>query len=146
MNRQRIVPMMIYAGQASQAIDLYVKAFNAEVLEKLTYADIADSGEELKDELKGLVGYSEILIGEQIISLCDDSDAFENRNEMSGNLYLVDLLVHFDSDDELKATYDVLAEGGTVTEPLTSQTYCSLTCRLIDKYGGRWQLMSGYEY
>ena len=146
-NKQSIVPMMCYAGQANQAIDLYVKALGAEVLEKLTYADMnpADLGGELKDEHRGYIGYSEVLIGEQIISLCDDSEAAENRGEMSGNAYLVDLLVHFDSDEELKAAYDLLSEGATVTSPPESQTYCSLTCALIDKFGGRWQLMSGYE-
>lgn len=144
---QKIVPMMLYAGQANEAIDLYVKAFGAVVLEKLTYADMnsADMESEVKGEHKGLIGYSEVLVGEQIISLCDDSDAFDKRTEMSGNAYLVDLLVHFDSDEELKAAYDLLTDGGTVTAPLVSQTYCTLTCALSDKFGGRWQLMSGYK-
>jgi uncharacterized glyoxalase superfamily protein PhnB/general stress protein 26 len=147
VHKQKIVPMMICAGQANQAIDLYVKAFGATILEKLTYADISseDMGTEVKDEHKGFVGYCEVLIGDQVISLCDDSDAAENRKEISGNAYLMDLLVHFDTDEELKAAYDKLSEGGTVTSPLISQTYCSLTCALIDKFGGRWQLMSGYK-
>jgi len=147
MSKQNIVPIVCYAGQANQAIDLYIKAFGAEVLEKLTYADMnpADLGIEIKDEHKNYIAYSEVLIRGQVVSFCDDSDAADNRKEISGNSYLVDLLVHFDSDEELKVAYNVLSEGGTVTMPLVSQTYCSLTCALIDKYGGRWQLMSGYK-
>jgi|GEM_PF-131232 len=145
--KQKIVPIMCYSGQANQAMELYVKAFGAKVLEKLTYADMhpADLGEKLKGEHRDYIAYSEILIGNQTLSLGDDSDAAENRKEVSGNSYLVDLLVHFDSDKELKAAYELLSDGGTITVPLMSQTYCSLTCALIDKFGGRWQLMSGYE-
>ena len=143
----KVVPILCFAGQAAKAMELYEQAFGASVKEKLTYADMhpADLGEELKEAQKELIAYSEIVISGQIISLCDDSDAAEKRVEITGNLFLMDLLVHFDSDDELKSAYEILAEGGTVTVPLASQTYCSLTCALIDKFGGRWQLMSGYK-
>jgi len=143
----KVVPILCFAGQASQAIDLYKKAFGARVIEKLTYADMnpADLESEVKNEQKSLIGYSEIEIRGQIIALCDDSEAAEKRRPVSGNSFLIDLLVHFNSDEELKTAYEVLTEGGTVTAPLVSQTYCSLTCALIDKFGGRWQLMSGYE-
>ena len=46
---------------------------------------------------------------------------------VSGKACLIDLLVHFDSDEELKTAYDILSEGATITAPLYSQTYCSLT-------------------
>ena len=140
----KVVPFLNFAGQANQAMELYVKAFHARVIVKLTYADMnpADAINEVKDEHKGFIGYSEIEIKGQIISLYDDSNAAENRSVVSGNACLIDLLVHFDSDEELKKAYDILSEGATITMPLYSQTYCSLTCALIDKFGGRWQLMS----
>ena len=143
----KVVPFLNFAGQANQAMDLYVKAFGARVMVKLTYADMnpADALSEVKDEHKGFIGYSEIEIKGSIVSLYDDSKAAENRTDVSGNAFSIDLLVHFDLDDELKAAYEILAEGGTITSPLVNQTYCSLTCALIDKFGGRWQLMSGYK-
>ena len=143
----KVVPILWFAGQANQVIELYVKAFGARVKEKLTYADMnpADMDGELKDEHKDYIAYSEIVLAGQSISLCDDSDAAEKRVEISGNSFLVDLLVHFNSDEELKAAYEILSEGANITVPLMSQTYCSLTCALVDKFGGRWQLMSGYE-
>ena len=143
----KVVPFLNYAGQAAQAMDLYVKAFGARVKERLTYADMnpEDAINEVKDEHKDFIGYSELVIGGQIISLYDDSNAAENRIENTGNAFTIDLLVHFDSDEELKAAYDALFDGATITTPLMAQTYCSLTCGLIDKFGGRWQLMSGYK-
>ena len=140
----KVVPFLNFAGQAAQAIALYEKAFGAKVIQKLTYADMnpADAVSEVKDEHMDFIGYSEIEIRGEIISLYDDSNAAESRTPVSGNACLMDLLVHFDSDEELKATYKILSEGATITMPLYTQTYCSLTCALIDKYGGRWQLMS----
>ncbi|MCL2391318.1 MAG: hypothetical protein FWC66_01755 [Oscillospiraceae bacterium] len=84
--------------------------------------------------------------GRQTIALGDDADAVKSGIvEMSGNSFRIDLLVHFDSDEQLKTAFELLSDGGTVTSPLVSQTYCALTCALVDKFGGRWQLMSGYK-
>jgi len=143
----KIVPFLNFAGQAAQAMALYEKAFDAKIITKLTYADMnpADALSEVKDGHKNFIGYSEIEIRGQIISLYDDSSASENCTPVSGNACLIDLLVHFDSDEEIKKAYEILSEGATITAPLYSQTYCSLTCVLIDKFGGRWQLMSGYK-
>ena len=143
----KVVPFLNFAGQAAQAMELYEKAFDAKVIQKLTYSDMnpGDAVSEVKEEYKEMIGYSEIEIKGEIISLYDDCNAFEKRASVSGNLCLIDLLVHFETDEELKTAYDILSEGATITAPLYSQTYCSLTCALIDKFGGRWQLMSGYK-
>jgi len=141
----KVSPILIFARQASQAIELYVKAFAAEVKVKMLYSDASPKDLQYKEEDKDLVYHAQIKIGRQVIMLADDC-----RNAPSGEgtvdkSFLVDLVVEFASDDELKAAYEVLADGATITEPLCSQTYCSLTCALVDKYGGRWQLMSGYK-
>jgi len=144
-NGNKQLKKFIFAGQTAQAMTLYEKAFGARVKERLTYSDMnpADAITEVKDEHKDFIGYSELVIGGQVIPLYDDSNAAENSTAVSGNVCLTDLLVHFDSDDELKEAYDILSEGATIIAPLYTQTYCSLTCALIDKFGGRWQLMSG---
>jgi len=141
-----VEPILIFAGQASQAIDLYTKAFGAEVNVKMRFSDANPKDWQCKDEEKDLIYHSQIKIGNQIIMLADDCDAVKDGIiKTSGNSFLIDLVIQFDSDDELKAAYEVLSEGATITVPLCSQTYCSLTCALVDKFGGRWQLMSGYE-
>jgi PhnB protein len=140
-----VEPMIIFAGQANDAIDLYVKAFGATVKKKLKFSDADPEDWQSKEEDKDLIYHAQIKIGEQIILFADDADAVRNGViKTTGNSFLIDLLVNFDSDEELKNAYDILSDGGTITSPLMSQTYCSLTCALIDKFGGRWQLMSGY--
>ena len=142
----KIVPILGFSGQANQAIELYTKAFGAKVKTKILFSQANPKDYQFTDVEKDLVYYAEIIIGRQTISLHDNSDAVKNGVvAVSGNSFAIDLLVHFDSDEELKTAYELLSEGGTVTAPLVSQTYCSLTCALVDKFGGRWQLMSGYK-
>ena len=145
-----VEPIIIFAGQASEAIDLYVNAFGAVLKEKMRYADANPKDFppdwQLKEEDMDLIYHAQIKIGKQIIILADDAKAIrEGVVKTTGNSFLIDLVVTFDTDEELKTAYHALFEGATITSPLTSQSYCSLTCALIDKFGGRWQLMSGYK-
>ncbi|MCL2840792.1 MAG: VOC family protein [Defluviitaleaceae bacterium] len=142
----KVEPILGFAGVANQAIDLYVKAFGATIKSKILFSQANPKDYQYADDEKDLVYYAEIKIGRQTIALGDDADAVKNGvQEVSENSFKVDLLIHFDSDYELKTAFELLSKGGTVTTPLCSQTYCSLTCALTDRFGGRWQLMSGYK-
>jgi len=142
----KVVPILGFAGTASQAIDLYSKAFGAQVKAKILFSQANPKDYQFLEEEKDLVYYAEIKIGRQTIALGDDADAYKiGIKEVSGSSTKIDLLVHLDTDDELQTAYELLAVGGTITTPLCSQTYCSLTCALVDRYGMRWQLMSGYK-
>jgi PhnB protein len=55
----------------------------------------------------------------------------------------VSLLVHFDTENELKKAYEIMAEGAVIINPIESQTYCACIVSLIDKYGMHWELMAG---
>lgn len=140
----KIEPILIYAGQASQAIELYQKAFNAEVKVKMKYSDAnpKDFQYKYEDEHRDFIYHAQLKIGKQVIMLCDDCRM--DADAQGKTPFMIDLVVLFKTDDELKTAYEALSEGATITEPLQSQTYCSLTCALVDKFGGRWQLMSGY--
>ena len=142
----RVTPIMILTGQANQAIKLYEKAFGADVKFKALYSDMHTDDWQCKEEEKDFVAHSEIKIGDNIVMLADDVTKISDvaDHDKPAKSFMIDLLVNFDTDDELKAAYAVISEGATITEPLTSATYCSLCVSLIDKYGGRWQLMSGY--
>jgi len=143
----KVTPIMIFTGQANQAIKLYEKAFGAEVKVKLLFSDMHPDDWQCKDEEKGMIAHSEIKIGSHIVMLADDATNLSGEAEQTkpSKSFVIDLLVNFDSDDELKAAYEVLSKGATITEPMCSTTYCSSCVSLIDKFGGRWQLMSGYS-
>lgn len=142
----RVEPILIFSGQANQAIDLYTKAFDADLKVKILFSEANPQDWQSDEEDKDLIYHAQIKIGNQIIMLGDDCDAVKKGIvKTTGNSFLIDMVITFDTDEELKKAYDALYEGATITSPLCSQSYCSLTCSLIDKFGGRWQLMSGYD-
>ena len=138
-------PIISFAGNANKAIELYEKAFGAVVKEKILFSQANPKDYVASDDEKDLVYYGLFKIGKQAISFGDNSEAAKNPVPVTGNMLAMDLLVHFDTDEELKKAYEILSEGANITAPLMSQTYCSLTCALIDKFGMRWQFMSGYK-
>ena len=142
----KVEPILGFAGMTSQAMDLYVAAFGAKIKTKILFSQANPKDHPCTEDEKDLIYYAEIAIGKQTIALGDNADAVRNGIvPNTGNAFNIDLLVHFNSDEELKTAYELLSEGGNVTTSLCSQTYCSLTCALVDRFGGRWQLMSGYK-
>ena len=133
----QIMPNLHFKGSCKQAIELYKKAFGAEVKVLLHYTDANPQDFVMSDESqKDMVYHSEIVIGNHRLMLNDaGEDDFQTGNSLS-------LLVHFDTVDDLKATYEILADGGAIISPMEGQTYCACFVSLIDKYGMQWELMA----
>jgi len=132
-----------FRGQCNEAIALYEKAFGATVVEKLCYGDAAPADFVCKPGEEHQVFYGEIAIGNQLISVGDDSMNLLHNNAAQAKA--VSLLVEFNTDDQLKAALDIISEGATILEPLNSTSYCTAYTTLEDKFGIRWDLMSGYK-
>jgi len=135
----QVMPNLHFNGNCKQAIELYEKAYGAEVKALIRYADANPQDFIVNDENKGdWVYHSEIIIGNHRLMLNDwIDDDFQTGNALS-------LLVHFDTEDECKKAYRIIAEeGATIISPMESQTYCACFASLMDKYGVRWDLMAG---
>jgi len=144
----KIIPSFTFSGQCSQAIELYKNAFGAEIKVKLLYSDANpnDFKYENEDE-KNFIFHSQLKIGDQIIILSDDSGGMlsDDIQGKTGKTSLQNLLVSFSSDVEFMKAYDVLSDGATIVVPIHSTSYASCYTFLIDKFGGRWELMSGHS-
>ena len=137
----QVMPNLHFKGNCKHAIELYKKAYGAEVKVLLRYAEANPQDFVMKDENQGdLIYHSEIVIGNHRLMLNDtteDDDDFQIGNSLS-------LLVHFDTEDECKEAYRIMAEeGAIIVSPMESQTYCACFASLIDMYGVRWELMAG---
>jgi len=144
----KITPSFTFHGQCSQAIELYKKAFGAEVKFKLLYSDANPKDFQCKNESeKDFIFHAQIKIGNQIIILSDDSGGMLNDDEQgkTGKIFLQNLLMGFSSDDELKKAYEILSDGATIFVPMCKTTYASCYVFLVDKFGGRWELISGHK-
>jgi len=141
----KFTPSIGFTGQCAGAIELYEKAFGAKVREKVLFSDSVakENGYKCKNGEESFIYYCELLVGEQILAMADDSmDILDKENP--GHTRRLGLLMHFDSADELKAAFELLADGGKVIAPIHSTTYCSAYVVVEDKFGICWELMSGY--
>jgi len=134
----QVMPNLHFKSNCKQAIELYKRAYGAEVKVLLRYAE-ADPQDFIMDDDKhgDLVYHSEIVIGSHRLMLNDTTeDDFMVGNSSS-------LLLHFDIEDECKEAYRIMSEGAVIISSMESQTYCACFASLIDKYGVRWDLMAG---
>ena len=139
-------PSIGFTGQCAGAIELYTKAFDAKVLEKVLFSDSVakENGYNCKNGEENYIYYCELLVGEQVFTMSDDSmDILDKANP--GHTRRLGLLMHFDSAEELQGACELLVDGGKIIAPIHSTTYCSAYVVVEDKFGICWELMSGYE-
>lgn len=113
-----------FNGQCKEAIDLYTKAFNADVRTVIMEPDKSEAS---------LVLHAEICIHGQILMMND----FGNNDgyTISGGYQLA---VSFRNADELKLAYSILEEDSTTVEDIHETDYSPCVVRFIDKFGVRW--------
>lgn len=139
----KMTPGLGFKGQCSHAIELYQKAFGAKLLTKIKYSDANPKDLTYPEAEKDFVFYSEMVIGNHLISLGDDSGG-KLCESTHGKASAISLLIEFESLDELNAAYKIMADGATIVTPMGSSTYCTGYVSLVDKYGIHWDFMSGY--
>ena len=131
-----ITPNLHFSGQCIQAMELYRRAFGAKITDLLTnsQADPQDYTAAAGEE--ALVYHAEMRIGGQRIMMSDDPGlSFPAANPLS-------LVVTFETADEVRAAYEILAEAGEILQPPHKTTYSSCSVSLRDRFGMRWELMT----
>jgi len=133
-----LTPNFHFANRrCAQAIELYKRAFGAEVTCLLTGDDANPADWRAENEMqRQMVYHAEMIIcGQRVLMSDADYDIDSARHGLS-------LVVTFDSADEVRAAFAILAEGGTMRDPMHSTSYSSCFVSLIDRYGMRWELMT----
>ena len=133
----KVTPNFHFRGQGKQAIELYKQAFDAEVKVLFCNSDANPEDCVIEDESHNdLVYHAEIYIGEQRLTLTDDPDAPRpNTNPLS-------LLITFETAEDVKKAYGIMADGATIIYPMQTTDYSSCFVSLVDKFGMRWELMT----
>jgi PhnB protein len=131
-----ITPNFHFNGNCKQAIELYKKAFGAEVNVMFCNSDANPKDYVANSNEKDLVYHAEILIGNQRLMLTDSiDDKLVRGNSLS-------LVITFETASDVKTAYDLMADGATIVSSMQSTTYSSCFVSLVDKYGMRWELMT----
>ena len=133
-----VVPNFHFGGKCREAIELYKKAFDAEIACLLLYKDarIEDFDKPLTNEQKNFVYHAEILIGKQRIMMADNLDM---PFITSTSLFLT---MTMDTKADVMRAFNVMKDGCTIINPPHSTTYSSCIVNFIDKYGFRWVIMT----
>lgn len=120
--------LQTYVSDAAAAIELYKKAFGAEVLD-IHYAP------------DGKVYHSELNVDGQVLAVADRSDE-DGADDVTGNV--MQFCLHFERGREavVQQAYAVLAEKGQVRQPLGPNDYSPCATDLTDCFGVRWCLFT----
>jgi len=138
----KITPFLTFNGQCNRAIKLYEQAFGATLKFKMLFSEANPKDFQVKNEAeKDFIYHAQIMIDEQLIYLCDDSENSLGTGTTSKQTE-IDLCVTFDTIDKAKVAYEIMKENATILVPISNATYTSFYVHLIDKFGVRWMLMT----
>jgi len=134
-----IEPMLQFDRQCEQALEMYKEAFGAEItyLGRYSEADPKDRPPNY-NEANGdgdLIFHAQMMIGGRRILMCDNLFNTLPRGHSVG------LVVTFKDAEDVKAAFDVLADGATIISPISSTTFTPACGSLVDKFGIFWDLM-----
>ncbi len=126
---QKITPFLMFSGQAEEAMNFYVSAFESSEIISITRYGANETGEE------GSVLHAAFSLMGQVF-MCIDSNVqhkFTFTPSMS-------LSVICDTEEEIDRIFTRLSEGGAVLMPLGVYPFSKKFSWIQDKYGVSWQL------
>jgi PhnB protein len=126
-----LLPTFHFPGNCNEAIAFYQKAVGAEVKD-IHYAKDAPT-EEVEGVPPNFVIHSEILIFGTPIGMTDMGE-----KRFTDEQFMFTLLL--DSDEDVIAVFNKLADGGKIIEPLAPQFWTSLNGSIEDPFGISWNI------
>jgi len=130
----KVIPYVNFYGNCEEALDYYQKIFNASV-EIQRYSEMPPSPEmPIKESDMNKVMHAQFTVKDLMIYFSDNmmSPPVENSR--------VTLTVEFDTEAEIDAAFQALADGGQITMPLADQFWGAKFGSVIDKFGVYWAL------
>ncbi len=130
-----IRPYLYFRNECNDAIELYSRAFNTGVIERMRFGDIPPGGgPPVPEELKGRILHATLRFGDNFIRM---SDSFGEINDAESER--VAIVVEC-SEEEVRHAFAVLSEAGRVHMPLQQTFFSPCYGIVVDKYGVMWNL------
>ncbi|MFC4802841.1 VOC family protein [Neobacillus sp. GCM10023253] len=134
----RLIPYLVMAGNAKEAIQFYQQALDAQVLFQQSFGDMPENPEyPLPAEAKDLVSHATIKVGESEIMF---SDTFPGQEHQSGTQ--VTICISTNDSEQAKKMFEALSEGGKVEMPLQETFFSPAYGSVIDKFGIFFQVFT----
>lgn len=122
---------LYFKGNALEAMEFYKSVFGGD-LQTTTYESTGDKDPSRKDWLMHAS-----LSGGEISLMGSDT------NGASAKMAKAELALIGADEAKMRATFDKLSAGGTVTMPLEKQTWGDVYGKITDKFGVEWALNIG---
>lgn len=132
-----IKPYLLFHGKCDEAVNMYVNAFDGEIVSMMKYSDIPSSaGFTATEDNRNLVIHTCIKIADGFIFASDSQSEKQPGTMMS-------ISVELDSEEVARKAWDILKEDGEVLMDLSSHFFADLHGTVRDKYGVTWMFTIG---
>lgn len=131
-----VYPYIRTNGNGKEAVAFYQDVFDAELIGVQTYGDLPASPEfPLPEELKSLVAYAQLKIGDTFLMISDNfpSDPYQEGTQLNVAILLSD-------ENETKTIFEKLQAGGEVLLPLQETPFSPAYGQVKDKFHITWQI------
>ena|GEM_PF-2897970 len=138
----KVRPYLTYAGQCTEAIALYERAFKAELIQIARFWEMPSNpgAAPLSDVEKDLVFQAIMRFGKSdFIRMSDCHGRSLNENESERVSIVVET-----TEELVRHAFAVLSEEGRVGIELSEQIYSSCTGVVFDKFGVMWNLVTAH--
>ena len=123
---------LTFNGECRSAIEFYGRVFKQEPQQVMTFGQNPEGAAEA-DKDKILYACIPIHGCNVMFSDCSSGSAFTRGNNIA-------LTIGFDDVEDVKKTFDQLAEGGVIGMKLDKTFFCELFGVVTDKFGIIWQI------
>lgn len=120
----------IFSDDAKKQAEFYVKALDGEIFLVKTFAEWPQANEQIRDKIMHL----RLKAAGQVFFMSDSvREPVQRGNGM-------DLTLEFKGEEEARKAFEGLAEGGKVLMPFAKQFWGSMSGKVEDPFGVRWQI------
>ncbi|MDO5837128.1 MAG: VOC family protein [Methanobacterium sp.] len=132
-----VTPYITFAGNCSEALELYKNAFNSTIKMQQPYGDYIPEGIETPPEdLKNWILHAEMEICGTPFWFADEvAEPVEKGN-------MVKLTAQVASAEEAQRIFDMLNQDAHITLPPTETFYSTFHAGLVDMFGISWNIVA----
>lgn len=134
---QSITPYLNFNGNAGEALEMYIKAFNGQIVSKQHFSDTQMP---VPDNWKDKVMHAIFAAGDMNFMV---SDTMPDQPVTSGTN--TSLALNFDTVEEMEKVFTALSDGAAIVMPLQDTFWGARFGILTDKFGINWMFNHDYE-
>lgn len=130
MTHNEMQTMLMFTGQAEEAIDFYTNTFDDSAIESVDYYGDDSPG------MTGQIVHARVRVAGQLVLVMDSPPVHDFTFTPSTSFF-----VSCDSDTEVDRLFGALSEGGSVLMGLDVYPFAKRYAWVNDRFGVSWQLV-----